>query len=144
MRERQCIIVLPQKRTNSEQTHSEVNYRYNQQVYFFLAYRETPRDQGLKKSGPLRPGESEKEPIRRDWFSHPLHRQQFCGRYQSRPEREIAWPTIHKEKQRGCPLLGANKHTHKYIKYICVYILFICLRLYFRRLGPHHQSFYKL
>ena len=36
---------------------------------------------------------------------------------------------IHKEKQRGCPLLGANRYTHIYIKYICVYILFICLRL---------------
>ena len=38
---------------------------------------------------------------------------------------------IHKEKQRDCPLLGANKYTHIYIKYICVYILllFICLRL---------------
>ena len=47
-----------------------------------------------------------------------------------------------KEKQRGCPLLGANKHTHIYIKYICVYILFICLRLQFRRLGPHHQSIF--
>ena len=36
---------------------------------------------------------------------------------------------IHKEKQRGCPLLGANRYTHIYISYICVYILFICLRL---------------
>ena len=36
---------------------------------------------------------------------------------------------IHKEKQRGCPLLGANRYTHVYISYICVYILFICLRL---------------
>ena len=35
----------------------------------------------------------------------------------------------HKEKQRGCPLLGANRYTHIYISYICVYILFICLRL---------------
>ena len=47
---------------------------------------------------------------------------------------------IYKEKQRGCPLLGANKHTHIYVRYIYVYILFICLRLLFRRLGPHHQS----
>ena len=29
---------------------------------------------------------------------------------------------IHKEKQRGCPLLGANRYTHIYISYICVYI----------------------
>ena len=37
----------------------------------------------------------------------------------------------HKEKQRGCPLLGANKYTHIYIKYIyyqtnkymCVYLI---------------------
>ena len=36
---------------------------------------------------------------------------------------------IHKEKQRGCPLLGANRYTHTYISYICVYVLFICLRL---------------
>ena len=36
---------------------------------------------------------------------------------------------IHKEKQRGCPLLGANRYTHIYISYICVYVLFICLRL---------------
>ena len=36
---------------------------------------------------------------------------------------------IHKEKQSGCPLLGANRYTHIYISYICVYILFICLRL---------------
>ena len=36
---------------------------------------------------------------------------------------------IHKEKQRGCPLLGANRYTHIYFSYICVYILFICLRL---------------
>ena len=36
---------------------------------------------------------------------------------------------IHEEKQRGCPLLGANRYTHIYISYICVYILFICLRL---------------
>ena len=36
---------------------------------------------------------------------------------------------IYKEKQRGCPLLGANRYTHIYISYICVYILFICLRL---------------
>ena len=36
---------------------------------------------------------------------------------------------IHKKKQRGCPLLGANRYTHIYISYICVYILFICLRL---------------
>ena len=36
---------------------------------------------------------------------------------------------LHKEKQRGCPLLGANRCTHIYISYICVYILFICLRL---------------
>ena len=37
----------------------------------------------------------------------------------------------HKEKQRGCPLLGANRYTHIYISYIymCIYILFICLRL---------------
>ena len=35
----------------------------------------------------------------------------------------------HKEKQRGCPLLGANRYTHIYVSYICVYILFICLRL---------------
>ena len=35
----------------------------------------------------------------------------------------------HKEKQRGCPLLDANRYTHIYISYICVYILFICLRL---------------
>ena len=28
----------------------------------------------------------------------------------------------HKEKQRGCLLLDANKHTH-------IYIIFICLRL---------------
>ena len=49
---------------------------------------------------------------------------------------------IHKEKQRGCPLLGANKYIHIYIKYICVYtsILFICLRL--SKAFPHHQSVY--
>ena len=46
----------------------------------------------------------------------------------------LAWlkiknKNIHKEKQRGCPLLGANRYTHIYISYICVYILFICLRL---------------
>ena len=29
---------------------------------------------------------------------------------------------INKEKQRGSPLLGANKYTHIYIKYTCVYI----------------------
>ena len=28
-----------------------------------------------------------------------------------------------------CPLLGATKHTHIYVKYICVFILFIFLRL---------------
>ena len=32
---------------------------------------------------------------------------------------------VHKEKQRGCPLLGANRYTHIYISYICVYILFL-------------------
>ena len=34
---------------------------------------------------------------------------------------------IYKEKQWGCPLHDATKRTHIYIKYICVYILFICL-----------------
>ena len=29
---------------------------------------------------------------------------------------------IHKEKQRGCPLLGANRYTHIYISYICFFI----------------------
>ena len=32
---------------------------------------------------------------------------------------------FHKKKQRGCPLLGANKYTYIYIKYIYVFILFI-------------------
>ena len=36
---------------------------------------------------------------------------------------------IHKGKQRGCPLLDANKDTHTYTINIYVYILFICLRL---------------
>ena len=31
---------------------------------------------------------------------------------------------IHREKQRGCPLLGANKYRHIYIKYI--YYLGVC------------------
>ena len=30
----------------------------------------------------------------------------------------------HKEKQRGCPLLGANRYTHIYISYICVYNIY--------------------
>ena len=34
---------------------------------------------------------------------------------------------VHKEKQRGCPLLGANRYTHIYISYICVYIYIIYL-----------------
>ena len=29
--------------------------------------------------------------------------------------------SYHKEKQRGCPLLDANKHTHIYQSYICIY-----------------------
>ena len=32
---------------------------------------------------------------------------------------------IHKEKQRGCPLLGSNRYTHIYISYICVYIYYL-------------------
>ena len=36
-------------------------------------------------------------------------------------------PDIHKKKQRGCPLLGANRYTHIYISYICVYIYIIYL-----------------
>ena len=32
---------------------------------------------------------------------------------------------IHKEKQRGCHLLGANKHTHIYIIYIYIYIIYL-------------------
>ena len=32
---------------------------------------------------------------------------------------------FYKEKQRGCSLLSANKHTHIYIKYICVYIYYL-------------------
>ena len=34
---------------------------------------------------------------------------------------------IHKEKQRGCPLLGANRYTHIYITAIYVYIYIIYL-----------------
>ena len=34
-----------------------------------------------------------------------------------------------KQKQTGCPLFDANKHSHIFIKYRYVYILFICLRL---------------
>ena len=37
---------------------------------------------------------------------------------------------INKEKQRGCPLLAANRYTHIYISYICVYILFICCSVF--------------
>ena len=37
----------------------------------------------------------------------------------------INYTKVHIEKQSGCLLLDANKHTHIYIKYI----LFICLRL---------------
>ena len=37
--------------------------------------------------------------------------------------------SIYKEKQRGCPLLGANRYTHIYISYICVYILFIFVKI---------------
>ena len=42
---------------------------------------------------------------------------------------------IHKEKQRGCPLLGANRYTHIYISYIYIYkecgpeITVQCLRI---------------
>ena len=32
---------------------------------------------------------------------------------------------IHKEKQRGCPLLGANRYTHIYISAIYVYIYYL-------------------
>ena len=32
---------------------------------------------------------------------------------------------IHKEKHRGCLLLGANKYTHIYIKYIIYLFLFV-------------------
>ena len=34
---------------------------------------------------------------------------------------------IHKEKQRGCPLLGAYRYTHIYISYIYIYVQ--CLRI---------------
>ena len=34
------------------------------------------------------------------------------------PKRRFMNKRIHKEKQRGCLLLGANKHTHIYIIYI--------------------------
>ena len=75
----------------------------NNYISSWLHYRETPRDQGgLKKSGPLRPGQSEKESTLRDWLTFQLPslseqqfgKQQFCGRYLSGPEREIAKPTI--------------------------------------------------
>ena len=35
-------------------------------------------------------------------------------------------------KQRGCPLLGANKYTHMYIKYIyiCIYIIYLFIYRY--------------
>ena len=46
-------------------------------------------------------------------------------------EKYYSIKNIHKEKQSGYPLFGANRYTHIYIyiSYICVYILFICLRL---------------
>ena len=50
----------------------------------------------------------------------------------SRPLDQTQPTSVNKEKQRGCPLLGANKYTHIniYQIYMCIYIvLFICLRL---------------
>ena len=32
---------------------------------------------------------------------------------------------IHKEKQRGCPLLGANRYTHIYQLYMWIYIIYL-------------------
>ena len=32
---------------------------------------------------------------------------------------------VYKEKQRGCPLLGANRYTHIYQLYMCIYIIYL-------------------
>ena len=39
---------------------------------------------------------------------------------------------FYKEKQRGCPLLGANRYTHIYIYqlYMCIYIIYLFETIY--------------
>ena len=50
----------------------------------------------------------------------------------------VTWTLkMHKEKQRGCLLLGANRYTHIYISYIYVYIYYLFVWDYsFEGLAP--------
>ena len=51
----------------------------------------------------------------------------------------------HKERQRGSPLLGANKYTHIYIKCICVYIGIIYLfETIVSKAWPSSSVFFKI
>ena len=72
--------------------------------------------------------------INRKWLLHPKKEEEKFFKNMSVNLKVFILPRvaelfIHEEKQRGCLLLGANRYTHIYISYICVYILFICLRL---------------
>ena len=42
---------------------------------------------------------------------------------------------IDKEKQRGCPLLGANRYTHIYPLYMCIYIIYLFESSLFKKPG---------